>query len=809
MLDILEGKPHVILSRQPLYHFGKSGEWDEAKHPRGQPENAGQFSSAPAGRHGPGKLEEKKKPEDEEQKEKTKPGKDAIARGITGDELTSFSDIMQEMTVKAPAVAAVQHKAKALAAGASKRLEKQHGPEVAAAVMARVDVFAEAKSGGFASRVMNFLMPSMMSKLGVSRLEGKLVNQQDGFRRQLSGSQRQALSDYSANEQYTAINNHLRHGKDIGKAAETLKGVDEAFDSPDAVLKEDVTVYRGVRANFFEKQGLDVNNLVGTTITDKGFMSTTIDAGITKRFLKDAGHGEDLGGAVIEIRVPKGSKGIYMGQGLSQFSTEAELLMPRGTSLQFTKASAPDARGRVRLVAELVESPAAGSHSKKSWFKELTMKAKSGEKPSPHQREGDAGQADKFLWEGGDVEVSKSDDSLAEDLINIVAQQAVAAQAKPEANRPQGATKGKDEKWLQREARKVEQQFKRGMAAIAAQNRPEVARALKKDKAVRAGAEDITAGSGASGSEGAKKGKGESNGLPVVDQAEKYALNNFAGKSWHFGKSSEVIPLMRNHEALGHFTKAEEFEGTGRIKHKKVARNVSEAARTLGHFGGKVGGPARARKLSADRRKEIAAEGGRASQGKSEGTTAATTSTAATSTTASDPMPKTRRTTTAAVGPNLKSLDQPHLDFSDPPDNNVDWLLWDQITAFMPTSANELPQLVGVIDGVNVYLVDGGDVFFTDKDFALAGNDLELLERHGTSYIPPRTVWVDALVDPSQWCFNCYHELAERRMMEHGVAYAHAHERVNDEEEFLRAKFGGKSLTTVGKLDWHSGHRPA
>lgn len=47
-----------------------------------------------------------------------------------------------------------------------------------------------------------------------------------------------------------------------------------------------------------------------------------------------------------------------------------------------------------------------------------------------------------------------------------------------------------------------------------------------------------------------------------------------------------------------------------------------EAAKVLGTEGGKKGGPARAEKLSANRRSEIAAEGGKARQantGKSTG----------------------------------------------------------------------------------------------------------------------------------------------------------------------------------------------
>lgn len=45
---------------------------------------------------------------------------------------------------------------------------------------------------------------------------------------------------------------------------------------------------------------------------------------------------------------------------------------------------------------------------------------------------------------------------------------------------------------------------------------------------------------------------------------------------------------------------------------------LSDAGRKLGQEGGKEGGPARARELSPERRREIASEGGKARQGKKE-----------------------------------------------------------------------------------------------------------------------------------------------------------------------------------------------
>jgi len=44
----------------------------------------------------------------------------------------------------------------------------------------------------------------------------------------------------------------------------------------------------------------------------------------------------------------------------------------------------------------------------------------------------------------------------------------------------------------------------------------------------------------------------------------------------------------------------------------KPKKKLHKAAATLGHYGGKKGGPARARKLSAKRRSDIASQGAKA-----------------------------------------------------------------------------------------------------------------------------------------------------------------------------------------------------
>ncbi len=56
-------------------------------------------------------------------------------------------------------------------------------------------------------------------------------------------------------------------------------------------------------------------------------------------------------------------------------------------------------------------------------------------------------------------------------------------------------------------------------------------------------------------------------------------------------------------------------ESADRVEKRQGKSRLSSAARTLGHEGGKKGGPARARKLSSKRKKEIARKGAKARWG--------------------------------------------------------------------------------------------------------------------------------------------------------------------------------------------------
>lgn len=148
-----------------------------------------------------------------------------------------------------------------------------------------------------------------------------------------------ALKDYTGYN-YQNINGLLRKGEEditnVSKQKDRVKGIDNALDKLPRTPKN-MKVFRGVSNNV-------ANNMtVGDTVVDKGFMSTSLN----KRF------GSAWSGAVaIEIRVPKGSKGAYLGTISNQGNNESEFLLPRGSKLKVLSKTAPP---KSRIIAELVQ----------------------------------------------------------------------------------------------------------------------------------------------------------------------------------------------------------------------------------------------------------------------------------------------------------------------------------------------------------------------------------------------------------------------------------------------------------------------
>lgn len=100
-------------------------------------------------------------------------------------------------------------------------------------------------------------------------------------------------------------------------------------------LGRDLIVYRGVE-DVTEVYGWSAKDMVGKTIHDKGFVSTSLNIGVAR----DEFAQNPTDAVTFRIKVPKGSRGGYLGSLASQSaSAEREFLMPRGQRYRVTKVT--------------------------------------------------------------------------------------------------------------------------------------------------------------------------------------------------------------------------------------------------------------------------------------------------------------------------------------------------------------------------------------------------------------------------------------------------------------------------------------
>lgn len=169
----------------------------------------------------------------------------------------------------------------------------------------------------------------------------------------LSINEKTALKAYSSepfdklSTNYIDMNNHLR-GKDKSPSKETrqaIKQVDTALTK--GSLQQDTTVFRGFPPSVL---GNDPSKLIGKTITDKAYTSTSLSERVAGQF----------GNTVAEIRIPKGAKAGLMDATLTkadlkQFGRdpEHELLLPRNS--KFRILSSKTTGKKTKVIMELVQ----------------------------------------------------------------------------------------------------------------------------------------------------------------------------------------------------------------------------------------------------------------------------------------------------------------------------------------------------------------------------------------------------------------------------------------------------------------------
>ena len=84
--------------------------------------------------------------------------------------------------------------------------------------------------------------------------------------------------------------------------------------------------------------------------------------------------------------------------------------------------------------------------------------------------------------------------------------------------------------------------------------------------------------------------------------------------------------------------------------------------------------------------------------------------------------------------------------------------------------------------GRHIMLVDGTHVRNKhDSDFSQGGNGHAYPD-----FVPMDEIWIDEQIDPVEWPFIAFHECEEAELMEKGMSYDKAHDRVKREEDTLR-----------------------
>jgi hypothetical protein len=154
-----------------------------------------------------------------------------------------------------------------------------------------------------------------------------------------------AAKAYTGDE-YTDINNHLRGTGDSEPSEQVKQHTEDLSALCDRrMLDKDIVTYRRDKGQGLPNGGAlsddEFKSLAGSTMTDKGFTSTSVES---ENLL-------EYGAIEYEIRVPAGSRGAYV-EPISNYAEEREFIIGNGTQYKIVDAQA-DFMGR-KLVLEVI-----------------------------------------------------------------------------------------------------------------------------------------------------------------------------------------------------------------------------------------------------------------------------------------------------------------------------------------------------------------------------------------------------------------------------------------------------------------------
>lgn len=138
-------------------------------------------------------------------------------------------------------------------------------------------------------------------------------------------AQAEAAQIYQAGG-FNGVNAALRRRTSLTELQSTIDELDKLMKKNKT--SDTMTVYRGLSLNKNLKPNMQ--------ITDKAYASTSLDRGIGLEFVKEASGQKPY---LLEITVPKGSKGVFLGEVTKNpvWREEFEFLLPRSTTLVITE----------------------------------------------------------------------------------------------------------------------------------------------------------------------------------------------------------------------------------------------------------------------------------------------------------------------------------------------------------------------------------------------------------------------------------------------------------------------------------------
>lgn len=159
--------------------------------------------------------------------------------------------------------------------------------------------------------------------------------------RSLSNTEQNAIFEYTTSR-YQQINGNLRDGKKISKNDQKIiESLDSAANK--STIPKGTELYRGTTAEALgihkDIQNMtanDVKQLIGQTIQDKAYTSTSRNKESAKNF---AGRGSKVNGNVnLVITTKSNTKGIDVKNNSNFGGKEQEVILPRNAKLTITGA---------------------------------------------------------------------------------------------------------------------------------------------------------------------------------------------------------------------------------------------------------------------------------------------------------------------------------------------------------------------------------------------------------------------------------------------------------------------------------------